>query len=440
MSTEDLIKNGKHFCILPWIHFHAWPNGDVLPCCVADSSKPVSKIENGQSLLDMMNSEEYKNMRLKMLADEEYEPCTRCYELEEVGTWTMRQSQNTVRGMDCIDLVDLTNADGSIDEFKLKYMDIRFSNLCNYKCRSCGPACSNLWAEEKFREMGHDREQFSAAFKLKDLLVANTDDNDFMTQLKKHLHEVEECYFAGGEILVQPEHYECLDYWVEHGLEEQVHLNYTTNMSKLVYRDKNGQRDLFDYWKRFPKIEVWASIDDMGERAELLRKGTHWERVVENLKRIKAEVPHVQLSFTPTISLWNIWTYCELFEFLYEEGLIDPDNVPRLNILTVPACAAISVLPKQFALPLKAKYEEYQARYDRYTRDDDSMRRMKNTFGIIITALNKAIEYEKGHPDLFMDFMEENDRMDESRDEDFLDVIPELRDVYEWAKRECLNS
>ena len=85
-----------------------------------------------------------------MLNDERYEACARCYELEDNGTWTLRQSQNAVRGIDSIDLIEATNLDGSIDEFKLKYMDIRFSNLCNYKCRSCG--CSNLWGEEKIKD------------------------------------------------------------------------------------------------------------------------------------------------------------------------------------------------------------------------------------------------------------------------------------------------
>ena len=37
MDVDDLIKSGKHFCVLPWIHFHAWPDGKVMPCCVADS-------------------------------------------------------------------------------------------------------------------------------------------------------------------------------------------------------------------------------------------------------------------------------------------------------------------------------------------------------------------------------------------------------------------
>ena len=140
MNTTELVKNGKHFCVLPWIHFHAWPDSKVMPCCVADSSMPVSNINKDESIIQMMNSSDYKKMRLAMLNDEPVEACKRCYDLELMGTWTMRQSHNKRRGLEYVDLIDTTTRpDGSLTEFKMKYMDIRFSNICNMKCRSCGP-------------------------------------------------------------------------------------------------------------------------------------------------------------------------------------------------------------------------------------------------------------------------------------------------------------
>lgn len=430
-SAKELIKDGKHFCILPWIHFHGWPNGQVMPCCVADSKMPVSKIDDDTSILEMMNSDDYKKMRVDMLNDEPVEACKRCYELEEVGTWTMRQAHNLRRGEACIDILEDTNTDGSLDEFHMKYMDTRFSNLCNYKCRSCGPACSNLWGEEKVKEYG--KEDFLKVFNLSDVMVSNNSNGVFMEKLKPYLAGVEECYFAGGEILVTPEHYECLDYWVENNMQDKVELNYTTNMSKLTYKDKNGTRNLFDYWNQFPNIEIWASLDDAGDRAEAIRKGTKWNNVVENLKRIKAEAPHIKLGFTPTISIWNIWNYHELFDFLYNEGLLDPAYPPRLNILTNPDWAAITVLPGHIIKKLKAIYQAYEEKYDSYGGKTESMIRMRNTFKILNTTLDSAL-HKKGDPELFKQFIYENDKMDKARGEKIVDIVPELKEVYEWAQ------
>ena len=431
-TADELIKDSKHFCILPWIHFHAWPDKKVLPCCVADSSHPVSEIKDDESIIQMMNSDEYKRMRVAMLNDEPYAPCNRCYELEEYGTWTMRQSQNMVRGMDNIELVEDTNADGSLDDFKLKYMDVRFSNLCNFKCRSCGPACSNLWGEEKLKEMDGDTHQFEVAFRLKDTLVSNTDGNDFMDKLKHHLPDVEECYFAGGEILVQPQHYECLDYWIDNDLQSQVHLNYTTNLSKLNFKDKTRTAHLFDYWnKGFKEIELWGSLDDMGDRADIIRKGSNWDRIVKNLKAIKTECPHVKLGFTPTISLWNIWNYDALFDYLHAEGLLDMHRPPRLNILTRPEWASIRNLPQEFADPLILKYEKQMKHYKNLDgfEDSDAPIHIGNTFLVLLTALRES------RPDVknLRDFFKENQRMDASRGEDIMDVIPELEELYKWT-------
>ena len=38
-------KVSKTFCILPWIHQHTWPNGDVYPCCIYKSSNHLGNME-----------------------------------------------------------------------------------------------------------------------------------------------------------------------------------------------------------------------------------------------------------------------------------------------------------------------------------------------------------------------------------------------------------
>ena len=119
-ELKKLVTESKNFCILPWIHFHSWPDGRVMPCCVADSNSPISKIEKDVSIIEMMNTEKYKQIRLDMLNDKPVDICKRCYDLETVGVQTLRQGHNGRRGLENLDLVAKTNADGSIDDFKMK--------------------------------------------------------------------------------------------------------------------------------------------------------------------------------------------------------------------------------------------------------------------------------------------------------------------------------
>lgn len=416
--VENLVKHGKHFCVLPWVHFHSWPDGRVMPCCIADSNMPVAEIKKEESIIQMMNSEDYKKMRSAMLNDEPVEACKRCYDLELMGTWTMRQSHNKRRGLEYAnEIAETTKDNGEITDFKMKYMDLRFSNMCNMKCRSCGPGCSSLWAQEFIDERGV--EVYEQYFKTKKIVINAAEEMGFMNKLKPYLKDVLEVYFAGGEIIITPEHYECLDYWIENGLNEQVELTYTTNFSSLKYKDK----DLIGYWKKFPQLKIWASLDAMGDTAEVIRKGTDWERIVKNMRAIKEQVPHAQFQITPTISIWNVFHFPDFFDYMIEQGFIDTMSSPRFNLATNPWYANIMILPVSVKRRLAELYRVYQNKY----KDNQDI---YNGFKMIIYNLTVGDENKGG----ILEFKQFNDELDEFRDEKFEDVCPEIKEVYEWAK------
>lgn len=417
---ENLVKHGKHFCVLPWVHFHSWPDGRVMPCCVADSNMPVANIKNDESIIQMMNSEDYKKMRTSMLNDEPVEACKRCYDLELMGTWTMRQSHNKRRGLEYVDMISKNTADdGSLEEFQMKYMDLRFSNMCNMKCRSCGPGCSSLWAQEFVDERGV--EVYEEYFKTKKIVINSSEEMGFMNKLKPYLKDVLEVYFAGGEIIITPEHYECLDYWIENKLTDQVELTYTTNLSSLKYKDK----DLIGYWKKFPQLKIWASLDADGEVAEAIRKGTDWARIVKNIKAIKEQVPHAQFQITPTISIWNVFDFPDFFDYMVKEGFIDDKtSSPRFNLATNPWYANIMILPVTVKQKLIELYCVYANKYE-YVNTE-----IFNGFKMIIYNLCVGNENKGG----ILEFKKFNDELDEFRNEKLIDIIPELKEVYQWAE------
>jgi len=416
--VENLVKHGKHFCVLPWVHFHSWPDGRVMPCCVADSSMPVAELKEDESIIQMMNSDDFKKIRSAMLNDEPVEACKRCYDLELMGTWTMRQSHNKRKGLEYVkEISEITSDDGTISDFKMKYMDLRFSNMCNMKCRSCGPGCSSLWAQEFMDERG--AEVFDQYFKTKKIVINKAEEVGFMNKLKPYLKDVTEVYFAGGEIIITPEHYECLDYWIENGLNEQIELTYTTNFSSLKYKDK----DLIGYWKKFPKLKIWASLDGMEETAELIRKGTDWDRIVKNIKAVKEQVPHAEFQITPTISIWNVFHFPDFFDYMINNGFIDTKSSPRFNLATNPWYANIMILPVHVKRRLAELYRVYQNKY----KDNQDI---YNGFKMIIYNLTVGDENKGG----ILEFKQFNDELDQFRDEKFEDICPEIKEVYEWAK------
>jgi hypothetical protein len=427
-AINESILETKHFCILPWVHFHALPNKKVLPCCMANSDLPVSNTDS-KSILHMMNTEEYKKLRLNMLNDQPSDPCQRCYEVEKLGTWSMRQSNNAVRGKDNLNLVKSTKLDGTIDKFKLKYLDIRWSNICNFKCRSCGPEFSSLHAKE-FIDKKEGKAVLKKTFRMEEIVVSNNKDGTFFEKMEPYLHHVEEVYFAGGESLITPEHYQLLDFWIENNLTD-IKLTYTTNFSVFKYKDKN----VIDYWKKFKNVEIFASLDGMGSVAEYMRSGTVWSEIEENIKMVKAKTPHVQFHITPTISIWNVHQFPEFYEYMVDKQYIDPtiDGGLRLNVLTHPWYANISILPYYYRKKLINKWRRIRSNgnYDRSVR---------NAFAVCLEAFkSKQTTSIEG----LEKFFETEFATDNMRGESLFKSIPELKEVYEWmleAKKVVAND
>jgi hypothetical protein len=52
VKLEDLTEQQRHrlmdsdsFCMLPWIHLHAWPDGRAYPCCLGVAKHPVGNFK-----------------------------------------------------------------------------------------------------------------------------------------------------------------------------------------------------------------------------------------------------------------------------------------------------------------------------------------------------------------------------------------------------------
>ena len=414
----DKIPDSSVFCILPWLHFHALPNKKVLPCCMANSDIPVSNTDE-ESVIKIMNTEDYKQLRKNMLTGAPSNCCTRCYEVEKVGQWSLRQSANTVRGDKNINLVNATNEDGSIDNFKLQYVDIRWSNICNFKCRSCGPEFSSLHAKEFIEHKG-GLAQLKQYFRMDNMVVSCNETNEFFTKLKPYLKDTDEVYFAGGESLITNEHYKMLDEWIVLG-NTDIRLTYTTNFSVFKFKGNN----VINYWKKFKNVQVFASLDGMGKNLEYLRSGAEWTEIENNIKMLKEYVPHVKFNLTPTISIWNVWHFPDFFEYMINNNYLDPtdEDCMRLNMLTNPWWANVGILPNFYKDAVYLKWNKIKLNPNYSTA-------VHNAAKVVQEALKLGEPRVEG----LHEFFKTQAETDKLRNENLLEVIPELEDVLEWME------
>jgi len=147
IDKKYLLEESKVFCMFPWLHLNVTPRGDIYPCCSNDYQNPFGNTKE-ISLEQAFNSPKMKELRLDMLNDRKNSICNFCYKHEEAGPHSFRNysKDNFAKYFD--EIVPTTQEDGTVSEFKMRYFDIRFSNICNFKCRTCGAEFSSQWAAE----------------------------------------------------------------------------------------------------------------------------------------------------------------------------------------------------------------------------------------------------------------------------------------------------
>ena len=405
----DRIKDSKTFCMMPWIHMHAFADGRVYPCCFGDYHMPMGNLRDN-TMEEVWNNEEYRNLRLNMLNNKPSAACKKCYEQEGSSIFSLRNSINQSHGK-YVDEVELTKEDGTHPEFKLRYWDVRFSNLCNFSCRSCGPVFSSNWYKEHVKMFG--RKPDVDGKELSVVEYAGRSKYDIWEQMQPHIPYLDQVYFAGGEPLIMEEHYMLLEKLIEIG-KTDINLQYNTNFSELSFKKK----DVIELWKHFKNVNVGASLDGMWERGELMRKGQDWNQVIDNRKRMIEEVPHVGFHISSTVSAMNVLHVLDFHKDWVNQDLIKPEDFD-VNVLYSPDWYRLDMLPEKFKREVvKPAYEKHIA----WLADKDPLTRATNGFR---GALNMMMSTDRS--DQIPAFRKQVNLLDGARGEDFWSTFPELR-------------
>ncbi|HHG83552.1 MAG TPA: hypothetical protein ENJ82_02285, partial [Bacteroidetes bacterium] len=125
-------------CMMPWVHLHVTQTGHVTPCCQApwQAERAFGSV-NESAVAEIWNGNAIKKFRKNMLAGKPDPRCQACYDKEKDGFRSLRHVTNQDYGHH-VDLLQATAPSGHLPEAKPIYLDIRFSNICNFKCRICG--------------------------------------------------------------------------------------------------------------------------------------------------------------------------------------------------------------------------------------------------------------------------------------------------------------
>ncbi len=405
-KQKELLLDSDTFCMMPWLHLHAFPDGRAYPCCFGLDQYPVGDL-NKSSMEEVFNGKDMREMRLNMLSNKPSRQCGKCYDQEKSGFFSLRLSSNKHFGHN-IGMIDNTQADGTVD-FVIKYWDIRFSNLCNFACRSCGTWFSSNWYEDHKKLTGKPPEH------AKIMRVGRTAD-DIWNQMLEQFDHVEQFYFAGGEPLIMEEHYKILKE-LDRRKMYHVRLIYNTNFSKLTFKDM----DVLELWNKFDSVSVGASLDAMGPRAEFMRKGTVWSDIEANRRRMQQVCPQVDFYISATVGLINALHVTDFHRTWTEQGYIKPQDF-NFNLLQFPFWQRIDLLPESMKQQVKEKYESHIA----WLKPQDHLTRATKGFQSGLDYMMRRDNFKN-----IEEFKSGMKKIDDIRNENILETFPELARLYE---------
>jgi radical SAM protein with 4Fe4S-binding SPASM domain len=415
-----VVTNTNTICAVPWMHLAFEPSGKVIPCCLTSVHNYFAGDLTHQSIEEIWNSGNMKTLRKDMIEGKEPEICRKCFDRERVTGESGRFYHNRDFPEVLEKIPKITLKDGTCTTMELKYWDFRFSNLCNFKCRSCGPRYSSAWVPDAKKLGLTDQEKIWN--------IDSVDDKNNFDFLKDQIDHVERIYFAGGEPLLMPEHWQILEMLVEKQRFD-VKLSYNTNASVLSYNKKN----VIDYWRQwnFGKLEIWPSIDEIGERAELIRAGTIWSKVESNLKELMT-LDNAIIRPGITVGAWNVGRFPEIIKHLISIGVIRRHpktefinyNNFFINLLEHPSHYHVSILPDDYRAETVIKLETFVKEHNEtYNTSIDHL------LTHIIHELKKPFDLESAKK-----FVTVTDRLDTLRGENTYEVIPEMNLVLEATR------
>ena len=425
------------YCPIPWIFQAVRNNGDVRVCCQANITKNQGVIRHpdGTSfnagrddMTDARNADMMKAMRQNMLNGVWSDECARCQSEEESGLQSRRTYEmerwGSVYSKEWAH--SITQSDGTIDT-PVRYLDLRFGNLCNLACRMCGPTDSHTWYKDHVELYGNKYKDTHGTVELKQNDKGRWFTNDydwhnsdtFWEYLESNLHNIQHVYMAGGEPLMIERHYDFLQKCIDTDNAKNILLEYNTNVTNIPQR-------VLEMWTHFRKVLIGASVDGYGDVLEYQRYPAKWNSIESNLHKID-QLPdniHAWLSFTVTSV--NVFHVPDFMRWKLEQKFKKINNSKRKPLITHhvahrPYHMNIQVLPDHVKKQVTQKFTQSM----RYFTGE-----LRQPAVDVLTSINNYMNKDSLYEQHWPQFVKTTLQLDKLRQQNILDIVPEYRDYF----------
>ena len=351
----------------PFVQLMLDPSGKVSPCAVLDG---LWKFDDKASVEDIWNSSQFESLRNNHKNNVRDPLCNGCWSVEDSGLQSFRERLHESGKYDIDAVLDSmetnTYKDGPLN------IHLKNGNVCNLKCRICGPKDSIAWMPEaKHYKKQYPNEMSGSLFDNQVYIRNWTDDQ--LDQLMKWNTKLQRIEHFGGEALYNPKVLKHMNMLIDNGISKNITLYFNTN-SNHIPNDK--------WWtamSKFKALEFQLSLDGYGEQFEYQRHPAKWENVLKFRKWMneKKSLISIKYGIITTVSIMNIFYLPKIVDYFLKikkievlkmypfyvasqnqhrslDRLINTEDFLYLNPLSFPAFYNIQNMPDK----LKHKVEQ----------------------------------------------------------------------------------
>ena len=411
---------------------------------------PINELRSNPSALH--NTEFKKSQRKLMLQGTRPKESQYCWNVEDLGSEHYSDRSSKSHEPWALPHLDSTAKMTGDENVNPTYLEVSFSNVCNFKCSYCSPAYSSAWMEEIQSQGAYPTsDKFNNLEWLKHenkMPIPNREHNPYVEAFWKWWPDLYKSLkvfrITGGEPLMSKDTFRVLD-----------HIDKEPNPQLELAINSNGcvPDKLFDqYIEKMKRItldgkigttRLYTSVDTFGEQAEYIRDGLNFNQWQDNICRVLEELPLTKVTIMCTTGLLSLPNLHKLLELIAPWKAQYYNNERRVPItidtaiLRHPSYLSAVVADKSYAKMLDNAVKVMEDNAETHDNPykgffDFEIARLKRFQEYVATGPNPAerLNIQQVRKD-FVTFVDEYDRR---RGKDFCKTFPELTEFYHAQK------
>jgi organic radical activating enzyme len=449
-DTKDLLDGvGCGFCLAKWTQVTMHLGIGLTHSChhPAQHKIPISEIKRDPSALH--NTLYKKRQRKEMLEGNKPKECGYCWNIEDNSSNFSDRVFKSSEQWSMPHFNEIKELNWR-ENFNPRYVEVSFSNTCNFKCAYCGPQYSSKWVEEIEKHGGYKTStNYNNIEELelkKEMPYKHSEHNPYLDafwewwpNLYKDLHTFR---ITGGEPLLAKDTFKVLEY-IQTNWEQNPNLSLAINSNlgvpdNLIDKFIEIAEDLCNN-NKIKELIIFTSVEAKDKQAEYVRFGLDYEKFWNNVDKILTKLPKVTINVMATFNALSVFTYGDVIEQIFDMKKKHANDV-RYWISAIQLDTSYLRWPKHLSVKIlerehkelileSAKKAFYYAtpefNHENVGFSDVEVQKIKRIYDYSI-AEDETFDVEQNRKD-FVSFVDE---YDERRGTNFILTFPELKNFY----------